>query len=679
MPEGYREGAQREADEAAALKVLSHELRNRLAPLRIALEVLCVAGDDRQHREQARAIVEQQLDALLRLLDDPDWLSRIMRSEPQVPREAYTAPLPSPGDASAPGHAAAERSPIHAARSAVPPVTRAHIVVAEDNPDVREQVAGLLGMHHEVEAFEDGATALAAIRQHTPDLVLTDVVMPQLDGFGLLRALRDDPGTRELPVIMLSARSDEEARVEGLDAGADDYLVKPFGARELLARVRTHLTIARLRHDAVEAAKHDPLTGLANRAQGYAFAEAIFARARRSGTQAAVMVIDLDRFKPINDTYGHEAGDAVLQEVARRLKASLRGEDVVARLGGDEFLAVLSGVRDTTDVTHACSHILRSLEKPIDVRGLQLRTSPSIGVSMFPADGTDVAALARNADAAMYHAKQSRRNSFHFFTAELDRRAARVQGIEARLRHSMDQQEFALRYQPIVDVASHSVEGVEALMRWPATGIGPDEFIPIAEMSGAIERLGEWAVGECCRQAQRWRRAGLPPITVSINVSPLQFRHPGLLPAIAQAIESNGIDPRHVQLELTETALLHDTADAVAHMQAIKQYGIKLALDDFGKGYSSLHYIGSLPLDTIKVDQSFVRRMGFDLASAAVTDAVIAIGRSLGLSVVAEGIESADVLQQLRDRQCTRVQGNFICPPVRGDELAAWYRQWTAG
>jgi diguanylate cyclase (GGDEF)-like protein len=475
---------------------------------------------------------------------------------------------------------------------------------------------------------------------------------------------------------MLSARSEEEARVEGLDAGADDYLVKPFGAQELLARVRTHLDIARLRREAVEAAKHDALTGLANRAQGYAFADAIFARARRSATQAAVLVIDLDRFKPINDTYGHEVGDMVLQEVARRLKASLRGEDVVARLGGDEFLAVLSSIRNGSDAANASRHIIASLEHPIRVRDMQLRISPSIGISLFPEDGIEISVLAKNADMAMYHAKQSGRKSFHFFTPELDRRAARIQSIEARLRHSMEHEEFELSYQPIVNLSTRRLEGVEALMRWPAAGIGPEEFIPIAEMSGVIERLGDWAMQECCRQVRRWQQAGLPRMTASINVSPLQFRQPGLLPAITQAVEHNRIEPSDIQLELTETALLYDAAEAIAHMHAIKSYGLKLALDDFGRGYSSLHYIGRLPLDTIKVDQSFVRNLNVDLASAAVTDAVIAIGRSLGLSVVAEGIESEDVLQRLQDKQCHRVQGNFICPPLRADEFVQWYWQW---
>jgi diguanylate cyclase (GGDEF)-like protein len=566
------------------------------------------------------------------------------------------------------------------ARPTLPPgdSARPHIILADDNADLREYVASLLAEHWDVSTFGDGAAALEAARRRVPDLVLTDVVMPGLDGFGLLRALREDAQTRAVPVIMLSARSAEEARVQGLDAGADDYLVKPFGAQELLARVRTHLDIARLRREAVEAAKHDPLTGLANRAQGYAFAESIFARARRSGTQAAVLVIDLDRFKPINDTYGHDVGDSVLQEVARRLKASLRGEDVVARLGGDEFLAVLSSIRNGSDAANACRHIIASLELPIRVRDLQLRISPSIGISIFPRDGSDISLLAKNADMAMYHAKQNGRNTFHFFTEELDRRAARTQRIEARLRHSMDQQEFELNYQPIVDLSTRRVEGVEALLRWPAAGIGPEEFIPIAEMSGVIEQLGEWAMRECCRQVRSWQQAGLPRMTLSINVSPLQFRQPSLLPAITHALEKHDLDPGDIQLELTETALLHDEADAIAHMRAIKDYGLKLALDDFGRGYSSLHYIGRLPLDTIKVDQSFVRNLDVDLASAAVTDAVIAIGRSLGLSVVAEGIESAQVLRKLQDRNCHRVQGNFICPPLPADQLVGWYRRWTA-
>jgi diguanylate cyclase (GGDEF)-like protein len=551
------------------------------------------------------------------------------------------------------------------------------ILLVDDNRDLREHVGALLRMHWEVEEHADGEAALHAARARPPDLVLTDVMMPVLDGFGLVRALRAEPRTREVPVIMISGRSAEEARVEGLDAGADDYLVKPFGVRELLARVRTHLDVARLRREAVEAAKHDPLTGLANREQGYAFADAIFARARRSATLAAVLVIDLDRFKPINDTYGHEVGDRVLQEVARRLKASLRGEDIVARLGGDEFLVVLSSVRSAADAEDACRHLLGSFAQAVAVRELRLRISPSIGISIFPDDGTDIVSLAKNADMAMYHAKKGHRAGYHFFTPELNRRASRVQSIEARLRHSLDQREFELHYQPIVDLSRHTLEGVEALMRWPGTGIGPEEFIPIAEISGTIEQLGEWAMRECCRAARVWQQEGLPDVTVSINVSPLQFRHPGLLPAIAGAVEENQVDPSRVQLELTESALLHDAAEAISHMQAIKQYGLKLALDDFGRGYSSLHYIGRLPLDTLKVDQSFVRSIDVDLASAAVTDAVIAIGRSLGLRVVAEGIESEEVLKRLLERDCHRLQGNLICPPLRAGELMQWYRRWS--
>jgi diguanylate cyclase (GGDEF)-like protein len=682
-PPGGTVGFSARADGPALLIAVRYDLGSGLAPER--LMHLFGLLSDQPGQGAGELAVELHLAA--RLIQMHGGSIRAMPSADGLATElSVRVPLAPPQAGLATTAAAATRPALQFAPNAEsacapPPSTgRARsprILLVDDNRELREHVGALLRMHWDVEEHADGEAALHAARARPPELVLTDVMMPVLDGFGLVRALRAEPRTREVPVIMISGHGAEEARVEGLDAGADDYLVKPFGVRELLARVRTHLDVARLRREAVEAAKHDPLTGLANREQGYAFADAIFARARRSGTLAAVLVIDLDRFKPINDTYGHEVGDRVLQEVARRLKASLRGEDIVARLGGDEFLVVLSSVRSPADAEDACRHILDSFGQAVAVRELRLRISPSIGISIFPDDGTDVASLAKNADMAMYHAKKGHRGGYHFFTPELNRRASRVQSIEARLRHSLDQREFELHYQPIVDLSRHTLEGVEALMRWPGTGIGPEEFIPIAEISGTIEQLGEWAMRECCRAARAWQQDGLPDVTVSINVSPLQFRHPGLLPAIAGAVEENQVDPSRVQLELTESALLHDAAEAISHMQAIKQYGLKLALDDFGRGYSSLHYIGRLPLDTLKVDQSFVRSIDVDLASAAVTDAVIAIGRSLGLTVVAEGIESEVVLERLLERNCHRLQGNLICPPLRAGELMQWYRSWS--
>ncbi len=550
------------------------------------------------------------------------------------------------------------------------------ILVVDDNPDVREYVASLLATRWQVETAANGALALEAVRAARPDLVLTDVIMPRLDGFGLLRALKDDPNTRTIPVIMLSARSAEEARVQGLNAGADDYLPKPFGVHELLARVNTHLDIARLRKESIEAAKHDPLTGLPNRAQACEFAEAVFARARRGGMRAAVLVIDLDRFKPINDTYGHDAGDVVLREVAHRLKRSLRGEDVVARLGGDEFLVILSEIAEIADVTRAARHIVQSLEEPIWVDGAKMRVSASIGIALFPSDGTDILRLMKCADIAMYHAKQSR-NSYRFFTSELNQRASRAQTIENQLGRSLENREFQLHYQPIVDVVQHEVVGVEALVRWPHTNIGPEEFIPIAEMSDAIDQIGDWVMRQCCRQIREWTRQGLPLFVMSINVSPIQFRRPGLIDSIVRAAQDSAIDPALIQIELTETTLLRNLEDAILHMQAIKQLGMKLALDDFGKGYSSLQYLGRLPLDSIKIDQSFVRRLDVDVASTAVTEAILAIGRSLGLRVVAEGIESAETIDRLLRKHCQRMQGFYICPPLPPDAFSSWYRGWT--
>ncbi len=556
----------------------------------------------------------------------------------------------------------------------------ARVLLADDNADMRRYVQALLTPRWRVEAVADGAQALEAIRRELPDLVLTDVMMPGLDGFGLLAALRADERTRSLPVIMLSARAGEEARVEGLEAGADDYLVKPFGARELRARVQTHLEIARLRKQAVELAQHDILTGLPNRGLSYELAERLLAAARRSGCQVAVLFIDMDRFKPINDTYGHEIGDEVLKEIAQRLKSGVRAEDAVGRIGGDEFLVVLSHIQDAADAARAARHLTDSLGRPYLVDGLELRSTPSIGIALFPDDGADIDTLVTNADMAMYHAKESEsgRGGFQFYLPQLNGRAALAQHIEGRLRDGLKHGEFALHYQPIVDASSGALVGAEALARWPATGIGPDDFIPVAEASGMIDELGAWLFRKAFEQARQWLDLGLPGLTLSINVSPHQLRRERMPQAIAQALRECAVDPHSIQIELSETALLKNTDEVIATMRAMKRMGLQIVLDNFGKGHSSLSHLGRLPLDGIKIDHAFARTLVTEPASMAVVDAIVAIGGALGLPVVAEGIESAEVLAHLRERHCPRVQGYYLCPPVAADAFEDWCRHRMA-
>ncbi|MES2877074.1 MAG: EAL domain-containing protein [Pseudomonadota bacterium] len=558
-------------------------------------------------------------------------------------------------------------------------IHRPRILWADDNADMRAYVRGLLKPYWDVDAVADGQQALEAALRDPPDLVLTDVMMPNLDGFALLQALRADPRTRSMPVILLSARAGEEARVEGLQAGADDFLVKPFGARELLARISTHLGIAQQHQDAVESAQHDVLTGLPNRKLSCEFAARMLESARRGRTQVAVLYIDLDRFKPINDTYGHEVGDAVLQEVARRLKACVRGEDMAGRLGGDEFLVALAHIRGAPDAVRTAQNIGATLSQPYCVGKLSLYTSPSIGISLFPDDGQDIDILLQHADVAMYASKEQGRNNFQLYTPALNESAELVLRIENRLRSALAQGEFELHYQPIVDVARNKVLGVEALMRWPVTGFRPGDFIPVAETSGMIGPMGEWELEQACQQARVWLEHGLPPLTVSVNVSPIQYRQPTLRDRIEAALVKHSIPPGCLQLELTESALLKNIDEALLIMKSIKQLGVKFALDDFGQGYSSMSRLGRLPLDTIKVDQEFVMKLtSGDRTNAAITEAIIAIGKTLGLAVVAEGVESAEVQALLCERNCQHMQGDYLSPPLPPAEFEHWYRQRLA-
>lgn len=578
--------------------------------------------------------------------------------------QASTARTILPGTAPHPTAASADTCP-------------ARILLADDNADMRDYICRLLAPYWEVETAADGMQALEAAQRNPPDLILTDVMMPNLDGFGLLRGLRADKRTRDIPVIMLSARAGEEARVEGLEAGADDYLVKPFGARELIARIRTHLDITHLRRNAVELAQHDALTGLANRELTLEFAERLLGSARRGGKRVGVLFIDMDRFKPINDTHGHETGDAVLKEIARRLKTSVRAEDTAGRLGGDEFVVMLSHVQDASDAAQAARHIIDALSKPYRVGNLELHTSPSIGIALYEDDGADVDQLLRNADIAMFHAKEKGRNNFQFYTQKLNDRAALALRIESRLRSGLEHGEFQLHYQPVVDVSTRALVGVEALMRWPAMDIGPGDFIPVAETSGMINEMGDWIVHEACRQLRQWHDSQMPEFLLSINVSPLQLLKSTLYDALVHAMKEYRIAPATLQLEFTETAVLRHKEEAISSLHALKALGVKIALDDFGKGYANLSCL-QLPLDAIKIDEMFVRKLASDPTSMAITKALIAIGKSLGLQVIAGGIESDETLAMLRDKDCRQMQGNYLCPPVAAGVLEDWYHAWQA-
>lgn len=454
-------------------------------------------------------------------------------------------------------------------------------------------------------------------------------------------------------------------------------LLNASGTVEEVMCIFHDFTERRLAEDkARQAALHDPLTNLPNRALLFEYSPHVLGGARRMKENVAFMFIDLDRFKPINDIHGHETGDEVLRQVAQRFNDNVREEDIVFRLGGDEFLILLPRIKDVSVASELALHILETLHQPYQVGHLELSLSASLGISLYPGDGKEVDALINRADAAMYHAKQLGRNGYQFYSPEMSEHSEGQFVIEQQLRQAIAYNEFRLHYQPVIDVLSGDVMSVEALIRWPGRHAGPSRFVPIAEATGLIGPVGEWVFSEACRQSQRWRREGLPNVPIAVNVSSVQFKRKGLVDYLDTMLATYGLDSAAIQLELTETALMDDIERAIEVLGALKQRGIRISLDDFGTGYSSLSYLSRLPLDKIKIDQSFVRHVQTDTIGQAITDAIIALGTTLGLEIVAEGIESEDVLKYMRLHGCHQAQGFFVCKPLSGDELGVWYRQY---
>lgn len=428
-----------------------------------------------------------------------------------------------------------------------------------------------------------------------------------------------------------------------------------------------------------EASLHDPLTALPNRALIFEYGSRLLAAAHRNHGRGAVLFVDLDRFKPINDQYGHEVGDRVLQEVGQRLKDCTRDEDLVGRLGGDEFVIILGHPDGHAHRASAVAkHVLESLKRPIKVDAIEMAISPSIGISLFPEHADNLEGLIHAADLAMYRVKQSGRANYRVYTPELDRRADKIYMLEVRLREALKHGSLALHYQPVVDAKSGELVSAEALVRladdYEGEASGPAVFIPVAESAGLIGDLGEWVAIEACRQHEAWRRQGMS-VTIAINVSPLQFRQRGFPERLGCIIAEAGIDPAALQVEVTETTVMESDDDASDILNRLKALGVKIALDDFGTGYSSLSRLSRLPFDKLKVDQSFVRGIASDPASRAITEAIIALGHNLKLDIIGEGIESEEMLHYLEQHGCDQVQGFLFSKPLPASEFAQWHRQ----
>ncbi|QDZ30090.1 bifunctional diguanylate cyclase/phosphodiesterase [Noviherbaspirillum sp. UKPF54] len=445
-----------------------------------------------------------------------------------------------------------------------------------------------------------------------------------------------------------------------------------------LRMVGTHIDISdhKEREEQVRlTAQHDRLTGLPNRALTFELAEQSLSAAHRSGKMCAALFLDLDGFKPINDTYGHHIGDEVLKEVAQRLKGAFRAQDTVGRIGGDEFLVVLTQVDAAPGAVHAATHVLHHLSLPYHIGDLVLRSSPSIGISMYPQDGTDIETLVRHADAAMYEVKQHGKAGYRFYADSGTMQPDAMQ-LQHRLRESMAHQSLQLYFQPMVNLSTRQVIAAEALLRWPTpqgVAMSPDMFVAIAEQSGFIDELSNWVLQAACAQHDEWKRQGLPAIDIGINLSPSQLREAGLPDAILQQIARCPIEPDHLWIEISDRALNGGTQYALAALDRLKALGVRIALDDFGAGYLTLEQLSRLPFDRVKIDRTLITALPHDKACAAVTEAAISFGNSLGIEVVAEGLESQQALQFLQERDCHYAQGFYLARPMPGPQFAEWY------
>ena len=513
--------------------------------------------------------------------------------------------------------------------------------------------------------------AITCLQNDEYEIVLSDLFLPDSEGSNVITAIQKQ--NSRIPIVILSGEDSDEIALHVVQVGAQDYLVKGQGDGHLISRSLEYaIERKRIEHGLSFLAQYDSLTGLANRVLFRERLNRALVRADRNKLMVALIFIDLDRFKNINDSLGHDAGDHLLIEVGKRFTDCMREGDTIARLGGDEFTIVLEDVKQIEDVSIIAHKILNTMIEPFNIDGHEIYISPSIGITLYPIDDMDENNLLKNADAAMYKAKEGGRNCFRFYTADMNEHLVEKMQLEAKLRRAIENKEFQLHYQPKFNINSNEVIGAEALLRWysPKDGmISPAQFIPLAEETGLINSITDWVVREASKQNSSWQKQGYMPIRMAINLSPRQFNQPNIARTIFNQIICSDLAPKYIELEITEGALMEDTERSSEILNELKKRGIHISIDDFGTGYSSLSYLKKFPLDTLKIDQSFVRGVMEDPDDAAIVSAVIAMGRSLRLNVIAEGVETVQQLNFLAAKGCNEAQGYLLGKPVPAKEF----------
>ncbi|HBP87879.1 MAG TPA: diguanylate cyclase [Nitrospiraceae bacterium] len=476
----------------------------------------------------------------------------------------------------------------------------------------------------------------------------------------------------DAPILILSGVEEEDQAIQAVKSGAQDYLIKGQTSSSTLCRaIRYAMERHRATQRITQLAHYDHLTGLANRGLFYERLNCAVARCRRNDTAIALMFLDLDHFKSINDTLGHECGDSLLKTVAARIKKCIREIDTGVRLGGDEFAVLLEQIVSIEDVAAVAQRILHLLAQPVILKQHQLHVTGSLGITIYPWDSANPQELLSHADAAMYRAKAQGGNTHQFYTAGMKTAGLDGSTVEVELKRALVKEEFLLHYQPQINLRTKQVIGMEALLRWhhPYQGlIGPNHFIPQAEENGMIIPIGEWVLRTASKQAKYWEKQGFPNAQVAVNLSARQIHHGNLPSLIQDILIQSHLDPENLKLELTETFLIHETEETIQTLRELKAMGIHLYIDDFGAGYASLRYLKSFPIDGIKLDQSLIQNLPHSTHEAAIVDAVISLGKKLGLEVIAEGVETGEQMAFLESHGCDVIQGYWIAPPLPAHE-----------
>ena len=552
-----------------------------------------------------------------------------------------------------------------------------NVLLIEDNPGDERLIREMIGEDPRAPFALQCADRLAKGLEHLSAgetaLVILDLSLP--DSFGLDTFAKVYAHSPAVPIIVLTGNDDDSLALSAVKGGAQDYLVKSRLDRELLLR-SMHYSIERKRYQVQleRQANYDALTGLPNRNLLHdRLRQAV--HSQRTPRNIAVVFMDLDHFKFVNDSLGHSVGDKLLKAMGERLRTVLREGDTVGRVGGDEFVLILNDQSNEEVIFRAMQRITAKVAEPLTIDGKELYVTASAGISLYPQDGRDVDTLLKNADVAMYRAKEHGRSNFQFYTSEMNERVNDRLALEHALRRALERKEFTLHYQQKVDLRSGEIIGAEALVRWlhPEWGlVRPARFIPIAEETGLIVQLGEWVIHEACRQTHAWLHAGLKPGIVSVNLSARQFRAEGLVRAVSRILQETGLDPASLEMELTESMVMHNVEAAIATLQGLKSLGVGLSVDDFGTGYSSLSYLKDLPIDVLKIDRSFVRDIGTgaEAEDGILAAAIVSLAHALHLKVIAEGVETDAQLHFLKRYGCDQVQGFLYGEPVPAEQFS---------